>query len=71
MSDDSAKIATEVEAEPSLDELMRRKPSGLTYADRAALVAVLRQRRVAWEAKEDAAKAKRDGEAPQEEQSDD
>lgn len=64
MADDSNKIAAEVEAQPSLDELMRRRPFDLSRADRTAMVTILRARRVAWEAKEDAAKAKRDGEAP-------
>lgn len=67
MTETSTTIEPIVGAEPSLDELMRRAPRALTRADRVALVTVLRQKRVVWEAKEDAAKAKRDGEAPAEE----
>ena len=52
MIDASPAIAAQIEAEPTLDELMRRRPHTMSRADRDAVVRRNREQRAAWELKQ-------------------
>lgn len=45
---DAEQIIAAVSAEPTLNELLRRDPRGLTREDRRSIVALMREQRAAW-----------------------